>query len=291
MSSSESDVLLIQLHNEDDGERYMNTPVVFKGANVGRLDAGLFANCSARFRRELFGTCARTPQSPVEFMSDVTRDTVLLFVAACNGERVEIEKKDALEMLSLAEEWEVRKMIDIMAKFSDAILVASLVSFIERGKETRNLEEQLHSRFIQIIKNEDLQKELFKLGLEVLQRIFSMGCNDLVRDHFSEVFPFMKQCVDEHFGSCASVLFIGANVREWNDDIFEWMETTGNFDHSFLGNSYFKTVREQNAAIDDLRRKNMEQEALIHNRLISEKEDLVAAIIHLKEELAKKWPL
>ena len=289
MSARESDVLSIHLPNEDDEELCMNTPVVFKGTEVAKLDSKLFATLSPRFLKEVFRTRTMAVQSPIEITSDVTRDTVLLFVAACNGERVEIEKKDALEMFSLAEEWDVRKMIAILEECSDEILIASLLRRIERGEETRNFEEKLHSRFIRIIKNEFLQKEVVKLRMGFLQKMFSKGDHDLVRDHFSEVFPFMKQCVDEHFGSCASVLFTGADVLQWNPDELKWLENSRNFDHSFMGDSYFKIILKQKNDIDDLKRENAWQKMLIDN-LISENKRLYMALYQMESGFAKAKP-
>lgn len=273
MSSSESDVVSIHLPMEENGERYMNTPVVFRGVEVATLDTRLFASCSMRYQRELFGTFGRNAQGPVEITSDVTQDSVLLFVAACNGERVEVQKANALDVLLLAKEWEVRELVRIMSECSDEILVAALVRCIESGKDTRNLVEQLHRRFIRIIKNEFFQKNVLKIGLAVLQQVFSMGDHDLVREHFSEVFPFMKQCVDEHFGPCACVLFSGTDALKLNPDELAWLNDSDNIDHSFMGDSYFKAIMEQRKTIDRLQGLLMEREKdLVEvNRLIIQK--------------------
>ena len=245
-----SDVVLIHLPKCDDRERNMGTPVVFMGAEVGKIDACLFAHYSKRFHKELFINCERSVLSPVVITSHVERDVVVQFVDACNGVKVEVQQSNALDLLALAEEWEVTELVRILNESSDEILIASLVKWLENGKETRVLESRLHNEFIGICKKECFQENILRIGLPVLYRVFSMGDCDLVRDHFSEVFPFLQQCVDEHFGTCASVLFTGTDARQLKLDQLSWMETSKNFDHGFITKWPLKVIIDQRIKIE-----------------------------------------
>ena len=108
----------------------------------------------------------------------------------------------------------------------------------------------LHNEFIGICKKECFQENILRIGLPVLYRVFSMGDCDLVRDHFSEVFPFLQQCVDEHFGTCASVLFTGTDARQLKLDQLSWMETSKNFDHGFITKWPLKVIIDQRIKIE-----------------------------------------
>ena len=60
----------------------------------------------------------------------------------------------------------------------------------------------------------------------------------------------MKQCVDEHFGSCASVLFTGTDARQLKLDQLSWMETSKNFDHGFITKWPLKVIIDQRIKIE-----------------------------------------
>ena len=245
-----SDAVLIHLPKKDDREQNIGTPVVFIGDEVAKIDASLFAHYSERFHNELFVTCERNGLTPVVITSQVERDVLLQFVKICNGVKVEVQESKGLDLLALAEEWEVTELVRILNESSDEILIASLVKWLENGKETRVLEARLHNEFIGICKKECFQENILKIGLPVLHRVFSMCDCDLVRDHFSEVFPFLQQCVDEHFGTCASVLFTGTDARQLKLDQLSWMETSKNFDHGFITKWPLKVIIDQRIKIE-----------------------------------------
>ena len=245
-----SDAVLIHLPKKDDREQNIGTPVVFIGDEVAKIDASLFAHYSERFHNELFVTCERNGLTPVVITSQVERDVLLQFVKICNGVKVEVQESKGLDLLALAEEWEVTELVRILNESSDEILIASLVKSLECGKDTRVLEALLHDQFIRICKKECFQNNVLKIGLRVLHRVFSMNDGDLVRDHFSEVFPFLRQCVDKHFGTCASVLFAGTDVTHRSLDQLRWMETSKNFDHGFITTWPLKLIMEKRITIE-----------------------------------------
>ena len=248
---SASDVVPIQLH--PPMAQNLITPISFKNEEVAKVDPLVFGQLSAKFRREMYdessrGRCAK---DPVVIESNVERETVEKFVEACNGAEIKVERHRLHDLFRLAEEWEVMDMIQALRTdgyFAD-VLVRLFLKRREIHVATMDLEKELHDQFISICYTKVFQENLKQIGLNVIYKVFSsFGDCDLVRNHLSEVFPFMQKCVDE-FGPCASVLFAGIDVSQLNDDELNWMKDSPNFDHSYICNSYFQTIMKLRRAL------------------------------------------
>jgi hypothetical protein len=136
--------------------------------------------------------------------SPVTRESVKIFVAICQGRPASFDNSQILDLLSLCEEWSVDSLKDHLLKAiendQDQILTA-LRYGIERGIDTEELERRARSRFCELADRD----ELFELPVSVLRRIVDVGLQDT---DFDKLFAFLKKSLDR-FGHFSSVLFQG----------------------------------------------------------------------------------
>ena len=244
-----SDVVSVQLSQVNKVETSI-TPIHFQGKEVAKVNAQAFGEHSAKFHREAFREATRGLKEPVVIVSDVDEEIVKQFADACQGRRVEVQRVKLDQLFCLAEEWEVTDMIQALRE--DGNFADLLIRLLLRRRETdsaRDLERALHDQFTLICNTWSFQENILQIGLPVLQRVFLMNDCDLVRDHLSEVFPFLQQCVDQHFGASASVLFSGIDVRQLNEAELNWMKDNPNVDHSYMCQSYFQVIMDLRRAL------------------------------------------
>jgi hypothetical protein len=262
-----------------------DTSVIFKSEEFP-VSSLLFSGLSAKFKREF---AKRLTRVTIDTTAD--RDTVIEFVNACQLRECSITVHNALDLLSLAEDWEVPPLQDAVIEFigrpehTAALLIPSLCRALSRDLDTSLFETQLRSQIPSLLEGDSL----LQLPLPVLSRLLTP---DPDSDPGSPVdlrrlFGFLVRCLD-HFRPAASVLFSGIRVDELTPDELSRLESHRSFRWCFVsdsvGTSLLNLMGESSKARHQLLSESESQSVQIRS-LMSRVADLSSKFDRLTAEL------
>jgi hypothetical protein len=169
--------------------------------------------------------------------SPVTRESVQIFIAICQGKPAPFQKSQILDLLSLCEEWRVDSLKDYLLNLienDDDQILTSLRYAIEKGYSTDPYEARARGRFCELADKD----ELLELPISVLRRIVDLGLQEA---NFEKLFGFLIKCLDR-FGSGGSVLFGGLDLRHFSVSQVEELNDRRCFLWPYLADSVCETL-------------------------------------------------
>jgi hypothetical protein len=207
---------------------------------------------------------------------DVSRDSVVQFVNACQGREYEITIENCQDLSLLCRRFEVsivgREVETFMQQHENTkgMLVLSLLRQVKEELATERIESIIRDNFADFIADE----RILSLPLQILKRIVNFD-----RISSSSGFAFLKKCLDR-FGSSGSVLFSGFNMSRLSIEDFEILRNRGDFLWCLGGKDMGETIISlvsKNAELATILRTETER----HSSQIEE-------LIHANEEIVKR---
>jgi hypothetical protein len=278
----------------------LDAEICFQGETF-QINSRVFSAYSGRFFRMFRSLTMRT----ITLSEDVSRDTVVEFIKACQMKPYSISVRNAHELSYLSQAWEVDVVAQEVCKFleepSNALehLIPSILFRLRHGEATDDLERVLRSNFLALVRRGDLHK----LPLNLLERV--IHC-DGEEEHFRDLFEFRLRCLDHH-GPRASVLFVNYDLARLSPADLEILRGDRNFLWDFAGPSaggviatlvdehrkLSKSVRDQVGTISSLKSEMAQLRQLIEGQVLqrqsefSQKLTQIDSDVHCQTEASK----
>jgi hypothetical protein len=218
----------------------------------------------------------------ISIESDVSRESVVEFLAACQRKPFSISIDTAHDIVCLCDEWGTEALRSRVLEWISAnetdLLVSTLLLDLKHGSDTSLIESRIRTNFDSLF---DAEK-LMELPLNVLCRIIDL------ESRF--IFDFLMKCLS-HFGSPASILFRDLDASRLSLEQFDRLERHNRFVWSFLGDMKSKSIcsivsecRIQDRKIEKL----IEENQRLHSEISHLNCDLVSSHERFESQLASE---
>jgi hypothetical protein len=174
-----------------------DTIVHFKGEDFPILNRHrFFRNCGKARALSMSMTVPIPTEISIE--SDVSRDSVVEFLKACQNKLFSLSVDTAHDSLRVCDEFDApilrRRVVEWISAHESDLLISTLVFELETGGDASFAESRIRENFDSLFDDD----KLMKLPLNVL-------CW-LVDNNSRSIFDFGMKCLDR-FGSSASIVF------------------------------------------------------------------------------------